>query len=384
MTLDFTTARMTRHPDGITAVDTEYIRPGLAAAHIIQQGDAAAFVDVGTNYSVPHLLAALQELQIRHEAVEYLFITHVHLDHAGGAGLLLRSLPNAKVVVHPRGAPHLIDPAKLIAASRVVYGEERYRELYGDLIPIDAGRVITSADGQRVDLRGRPFQLLHTPGHALHHYCLVDQEHRNLFTGDTFGLSYRELDTAQGAFGVPTTTPTQFDPQQLLVSIDRLMATEPRAAYLMHYSRVTGLPAIAASLKAQIPQLAAMALKHAAAAAPYAAIYSDMRALWITLARQHGLAEPQACVDEYLSKDLDLNTQGLIAWPATPAKVGRLCRTPPQGNACALHSSWNARCRWSVPSMHTLRCSRRGPAFAPSICPAPAWPTAPSACRIWA
>lgn len=314
MTLDFTTARMTRHPDGITAVDTEYIRPGLAAAHIIQQGDAAAFVDVGTNYSVPHLLAALQELQIRHEAVEYLFITHVHLDHAGGAGLLLRSLPNAKVVVHPRGAPHLIDPAKLIAASRVVYGEERYRELYGDLIPIDAGRVITSADGQRVDLRGRPFQLLHTPGHALHHYCLVDQEHRNLFTGDTFGLSYRELDTAQGAFGVPTTTPTQFDPQQLLVSIDRLMATEPRAAYLMHYSRVTGLPAIAASLKAQIPQLAAMALKHAAAAAPYAAIYSDMRALWITLARQHGLAEPQACVDEYLSKDLDLNTQGLIAW----------------------------------------------------------------------
>jgi glyoxylase-like metal-dependent hydrolase (beta-lactamase superfamily II) len=314
MTAHFATARMTRHPDGITAVDTEYIRPGLAAAHIIQQGETAAFVDVGTNYSVPHLLAALQELNIRPQAVEYVFVTHVHLDHAGGAGLLLRALPNAQVVAHPRGAPHLIDPTKLIAASKLVYGEELYRELYGELIPIDAHRIITSTDGQQLDVAGRPIQLLHTPGHALHHYCLVDLEHRNLFTGDTFGLSYRELDTAQGALGLPTTTPTQFDPVQLLASIERLMATQPRAAYLMHYSRVTGLPAIAASLKTQIPEFVAMALRHADADDPYAAIYADMRALWIELARRHGLAEPQASVDEYLSKDLDLNTQGLIAW----------------------------------------------------------------------
>jgi glyoxylase-like metal-dependent hydrolase (beta-lactamase superfamily II) len=314
MTADFTAARLTRHPDGITAVDTEYIRPGLAAAHIIQHGGGAAFVDVGTNYSVPHLLAALRELAINPQDVEYLFITHVHLDHAGGAGLLLQSLPAAKVVVHPRGAPHLVDPAKLIAASKTVYGEERYRELYGELVPVAASRVITSEDGQHFNLRGRPFQLLHTPGHALHHYCLVDLAHRNLFTGDTFGLSYREFDTAQGAFGVPTTTPSQFDPVQLMASIDRLMATEPRAAYLMHYSRVTGLAVIAASLKAQIPELAAMALRHADAADPYAAIYADMRALWIGLAARHGLAEPAASVDEYLSKDLDLNTQGLISW----------------------------------------------------------------------
>jgi glyoxylase-like metal-dependent hydrolase (beta-lactamase superfamily II) len=314
MTPPVSSPRLTRHPDGITAVDTEYIRPGLAAAHIIQHGGAAAFVDVGTNYSVPHLLGALQELNLSPQAVEYVFITHVHLDHAGGAGLLLRSLPVAKVVAHPRGAPHLIDPAKLIAASKAVYGEDRYRELYGDLIPIDASRVLISEDGQQLALQGRPFQLLHTPGHALHHYCLVDLDHRNLFTGDTFGLSYREMDTAQGPFGVPTTTPTQFDPVQLVASIDRLMATGPRAAYLMHYSRITGLPAIAASLKAQIPEFAAIASRHAEAADPYAAIYADMRALWIQLAQRHGLAEPQVSVDEYLSKDLDLNTQGLIAW----------------------------------------------------------------------
>jgi glyoxylase-like metal-dependent hydrolase (beta-lactamase superfamily II) len=310
----FTTARLTRHPDGITAVDTEYIRPGLAASHIIQHAGAAAFVDVGTNYSVPHLLAALQELRIEPAAVEYVFVTHVHLDHAGGAGLLLQALPSARLVVHPRGAQHLIEPAKLIKASKAVYGEERYRELYGELIPVEASRVLHSEDAARLTLRGRPFQLLHTPGHALHHYCVVDLEHHNLFTGDTFGLSYREMDTAQGAFGVPTTTPTQFDPAQLIESIDRLMATEPTAAYLMHYSRVTGLPAIAASLKAQIPLLAAIGQRHADDPDPYAAIYAEMRALWIELAGRHGLADPEGSVDEYLSKDIDLNTQGLIAW----------------------------------------------------------------------
>jgi glyoxylase-like metal-dependent hydrolase (beta-lactamase superfamily II) len=314
MTAPSTPARLSRHPDGITAVDTEYIRPGLAAAHIIQHGGGAAFVDVGTNYSVPHLLAGLEELEISPQDVEYIFITHVHLDHAGGAGLLLQSLPAAQLVVHPRGAPHLIDPAKLIAASKTVYGEDLYRNLYGDLVPVPASRVTIGEDGQFFNLRGRSFQLLHTPGHALHHYCLVDTAHHNIFTGDTFGLSYRELDTAQGAFGVPTTTPSQFDPVQLLASIDRLMATQPRAAYLMHYSRITGLPAIAASLKAQIPELVGIALRHADAPDPYSAIYADMRTLWVRLAAHHGLAEPEAHVDEYLSKDLDLNTQGLISW----------------------------------------------------------------------
>jgi glyoxylase-like metal-dependent hydrolase (beta-lactamase superfamily II) len=310
----FTPARLTRHPDGITAVDTEYIRPGLAAAHIIQEADAAAFVDVGTNYSVPHLLAGLAQLGIDPAAVEYLFITHVHLDHCGGAGLLLQSLPNAQVVVHPRGAPHLLDPAKLIAASKRVYGAERYQQLYGELVPMDASRVISCADGQEIALQGRPLRLLYTPGHALHHYCLVDLNHHNIFTGDTFGLSYRELDTAQGAFGVPTTTPSQFDPVQLLDSIERLMATEPRAAYLMHYSRITGLPAVAASLKAQIPQLVEIALRHADASDPYTAIAADMRTLWVRLAARHGIAQAEASVDEYLAKDIDLNTQGLIFW----------------------------------------------------------------------
>src|SRR5215472_4702718 len=144
-----------RHPHGITAVDAEYLYPGHAAAHLIVDGGRAAFVDVGTNSSVPYLVAALDELGIAPEAVEYLLLTHVHLDHAGGAGALMRELPNARALLHPRGAPHIIDPTKLIAGSKAVYGEERFRRMYGELLPIAPGRVHAVADGERVVLGGR-------------------------------------------------------------------------------------------------------------------------------------------------------------------------------------------------------------------------------------
>jgi len=147
--------RLYRHPHGISAVDAEYLYPGHAAAHIIVESGRAAFVDVGTNASVPYLLAALAELGIARAAVDFVLLTHVHLDHAGGAGRLMRELPNAQAVLHPRGAPHMIDPTKLIAGSRAVYGEERLQRLYGQLVPIPSSRVRVIADGERVSLAGR-------------------------------------------------------------------------------------------------------------------------------------------------------------------------------------------------------------------------------------
>jgi glyoxylase-like metal-dependent hydrolase (beta-lactamase superfamily II) len=305
-----------RHAHGITAVDAEYLYPGHAAAHIIHDSGRAAFVDVGTNSSVPYLLGALAELGIVPEAVDYLFLTHVHLDHAGGAGALLRELPRARAVLHPRGAPHMIDPTRLIAGSKAVYGAERFHRLYGELVPIPTERIRVVEDGERLTLGGRTLELIHVTGHAAHHYAVVDAAHASIFTGDTFGISYRALDTAQGAFITPSTVPTQFDPEQHLVSIDRMLAYRPESMYLMHFSRVTDVPRLAESLKSQIRELARIARRHAADADPAEGIRAEMLALWLELARRHGCRQSDTELTRALAGDLELNTQGLMAWLA--------------------------------------------------------------------
>lgn len=307
-------ARLYRHPHGITAVDAEYLYPGHAAAHLIVDAGRAAFVDVGTNFSVPYLLAALAELGIDPAAVDYVFLTHVHLDHAGGAGELLRHLPRARAVLHPRGAPHLIDPARLIEGSKLVYGAARFDQLYGELVPVPRARVHLAADAERFTLGARTLETIHTPGHALHHYALIDAAHASIFPGDTFGISYRAFDTSRGAFIIPTTTPTQFDPQQLLASIDRMLAYRPDSMYLMHFSRVTDLPRLGESLKAQVREFAQLARRHAGAADPAAGIRADMAALWLRLAREHGCPQSEAQILALLEGDLELNTQGLVVW----------------------------------------------------------------------
>ena len=262
--------RLTQFADGVTAVDTEYVRPQMDAAHVIVADGQAAIVDTGPNTAVPLILAALTQLQVAPEAVRYLFLTHVHLDHAGGAGALMRALPNATCVVHPRGAPHMIDPGKLIAGTRAVYGEELYSRLYGEILPIDAARIRIAQDGHRFELPGRDFECVHTPGHALHHQAIVDHGTDCIFTGDTFGISYREFDTARGPWIMPTTTPTQFDPGQLKASIIRLMQFRPRRLYLTHYSEVSDCPRLANDMYDAVDQFAAIARASGAGSGAYA------------------------------------------------------------------------------------------------------------------
>ncbi|MBS0379207.1 MAG: MBL fold metallo-hydrolase [Proteobacteria bacterium] len=307
-------AQLYRHPHGITAVDAEYLYPGHAAAHVIVDAGRAAFVDVGTNSSVPYLLEALDTLGVARSAVDYVLLTHVHLDHAGGAGKLLTFLPNARAYIHPRGAAHLIDPAKLIAGSKVVYGEERFARLYGDLVPLERARVHEVGDGERIRLGERTLELIHTPGHALHHYAVVDATHRSIFPGDTFGISYRVFDTARGAFIFPTTTPTQFDPEQLIASIDRMLAYQPESMYLMHFSRVTDVARLGESLKGQVRELARLARAHARDPDPAASLRAAIGERWLGAARAHGVTLPDEQIRRFLEGDLDLNIQGLIVW----------------------------------------------------------------------
>jgi glyoxylase-like metal-dependent hydrolase (beta-lactamase superfamily II) len=305
---------MTDFDHGITAIDTGFFRPQFDASHLIVENGHAAFVDTGTNYSVPRLLGELRDKQIPVEAVDYLILTHVHLDHAGGAGLLMRELPNARAVIHPRGVRHMVDPGLLIAGATAVYGAEEVQRSYGELVPIPADRIATAGDGYVIDLAGRALVCLDTPGHARHHICIHDERSGAFFTGDTFGLSYREFDTGKGAFILPTSTPVQFEPDALKASIERMLGYAPQQMFLTHYSRVTDVERLAHDLFVQIDAMAAIARAHAGAPDRHARIMNDLADLYIARAQAHGCAFDATRTRELLAMDIELNAQGLEVW----------------------------------------------------------------------
>lgn len=302
--------------EGITLVDTGFgERPAFCAAWLLVEAGRAAFIDCGTLHSVPNMLAALDAAGLARDAVDWVIATHVHLDHAGGAGALLRELPAAKLVVHPRGAPHLVDPAKLIASARQVYGDALFDRAYGGLVPAPAERVVEAADGHVVDLAGRPLLLAHTPGHALHHLSVWDQRSRSWFTGDSFGISYRELDVGGRPFAIPTTSPVQFDPQQMKDSIRRMLSTQPEACHVTHYGTVRGdLQRVGLRLIEQVDAMVALAQFLADAPDRHEALKQALEKLYVDRARIHGVADPERVVPELLELDIELNAQGLIAW----------------------------------------------------------------------
>jgi glyoxylase-like metal-dependent hydrolase (beta-lactamase superfamily II) len=301
-------------PDDITAIDTGVLRPRFDASHLLLSGGRAAFVDTGTNDSVPRLLAALDAKGLTPPDVDYVLLTHVHLDHAGGAGALMRALPNAVAVVHPRGARHMVDPAQLVAGATAVYGEAEFRRVYGDIVPIPAGRVRTVEDGERIDFCGRTLEFIHTPGHAQHHYCIVDRAAQAIFSGDTFGVSYREFDTARGAFIFPTTTPVQFDPDAAHASIDRLMSYAPAAIYLTHYSRVQELDRLAGDMHACLDAFVRVAEDCKDAEQRTQSMRLRMAEYLHARLDAHGVPRDARMRDVLLDPDIVLNVQGLEVW----------------------------------------------------------------------
>lgn len=299
---------------GIHTIDTAFQRDHFDAAYLIVEQGRGAFVDCGTNHSVPRLLDALQQVGLAPGDVDFLIVTHVHLDHAGGAGLLMQHLPSATLVAHPRAAPHLVDPAKLIAGATAVYGEEEIQRSYGAIQPVPEARVRVVEDGETVVLAGRPLLSIDTPGHARHHHCLWDARSRCWFTGDTFGLSYRELDGPQGAFILPTTTPVQFEPSALKASIARMLTYAPDGMYLTHYGRVDDVARLAQALYEQIDAMVAIADACEGRADRHRCIAAGLSAL--CLERAHGLRVPLADEDvlRLLAMDIELNAQGLGVW----------------------------------------------------------------------
>lgn len=301
--------------NGIYAVDSGYQHAEFDAIHLIVDDGRVAIIDTGANSSVAHLLSELDRLGIARDAVDYVILTHVHLDHAGGAGQLIAALPAARLVVHPRGARHMIDPSKLMAATYDVYGRENAIQKYGELLPVPAGCVIEATHESSIRLGHRELLLLDAPGHAKHHIAIRDSRTGHLFTGDTFGLSYREFDNNGRQFIFPTTTPSQFDPAALHRTVDMIAGFRPDAVYVTHYSQVHDIPRLAADMHRLIDaQLAIAQRERDAGEARHDRICAGIRQLIHDEAAAQGwkLRGDDACA--VLAGDIELNAQGMELW----------------------------------------------------------------------
>ena len=299
---------------GIYTIDTAFQRDHFDAAYLVVQDGRAAFIDTGTNLAVPRLLRTLDALGLPRNAVDWVIPTHVHLDHAGGAGLLMQALPDARLLVHPRGARHLIDPAALWNGATAVYGPEEMARSYGALQPVATERVLRSSDGMVVQLAGRDLLLIDTPGHARHHHCIWDAASRGWFTGDTFGLSYREFDTPRGAWIMPTSTPVRFEPEALAASIQRLLAFGPQCMYLTHYGRVTDVQRLGALLSDLLAQMVRLGRDVQHAPDRHQRLKDGQLDIFAASLAAHGCSFTRQQIAALLAMDLELNAQGIAVW----------------------------------------------------------------------
>jgi len=300
--------------NGITCIDTMLHRPGLASCYLLQHKGMAGFIDTGTNNSVPILMEVLRRKRIAVEDVAYVMPTHVHLDHAGGAGGLMQELPNATLLVHPRGARHLIDPDKLEQGSLAVYGEQAFAKMFGRLIPVAANRVQEVSDGFELDFNGRKLLFLDTPGHARHHYCVFDETSAGLFSGDTFGVSYPELNNGRARFIFPPTTPIQFDPIAWPLTLDRLMALQPDKIFVTHYGMHKNVKPLERLLRHTIQDYADTAEEYSSLENRSQRICGALLQSAVNYLLDQQCGVELETIKSLLGMDMELNAQGLDHW----------------------------------------------------------------------
>jgi len=203
--------------DGVTAIDTMMGgRERYTAGYLLEAAEPT-LIETGPGTSVEPVAAALEHLGIGAAELAHIVLTHIHLDHAGGAGALSARFPRASVWVHERGAPHLADPTRLVASTARVWGEPEMRELFGPTEPVGAGRLHPLSDADVIDLGDRRLDALDTPGHASHHVALVDSRTGVVFTGDALGIHVPDLPVLR-----PATPPPEFDLERAVDSIERI------------------------------------------------------------------------------------------------------------------------------------------------------------------
>lgn len=208
--------------------------PNRTGTYVIDE-EELTLIETGPSPSVKYIKKGLERLGFALEQVKYIIVTHIHLDHAGGAGLLLRECPNAKVVVHPRGERHLIDPSKLAAGARAIYGDS-FSEIYDPIIPIPEDRLIVKTEGDTLKIGPDcTLKFYNTQGHSKHHFSIYDPVSNGMFTGDTTGVRYEQLIQEGIDLYLPTTSPNHFNPNDMEESIERIRKMNLDRVYFGHF-----------------------------------------------------------------------------------------------------------------------------------------------------
>ncbi|PWK07467.1 MBL fold metallo-hydrolase [Tumebacillus permanentifrigoris] len=208
---------------------------GRTASYIVRGDQQTALIETGSSHSSQRILDSITALGLSPADIDYVIVTHIHLDHSGGVGYILPQFPNAKVVCHPRASRHLIDPTRLIAGASAVYGDELER-IFGTILPVPEDRVLVREDGETIDLGGRVLTFYDTPGHARHHFSIQDSGSNGIFTGDTVSIRYvPELTGWDFTCLFPSTSPSEFDRDAVFRTIERLEQLQPERIYHTHF-----------------------------------------------------------------------------------------------------------------------------------------------------
>jgi glyoxylase-like metal-dependent hydrolase (beta-lactamase superfamily II) len=228
-------------------------RLGVIAAYLISGNDEVALIETGPTSTLPALIAGVNDAGFAVTELTAVLPTHIHLDHAGAAGVLARDNPNLKVYVHPFGAPHMIDPAKLIASATRIYGD-KMETLWGEIAPVPEHQVRALTDGEAIAIAGRTFAALFTPGHANHHVAYWDAASSDLFTGDVGGIRMTGTD-----YVCAPTPPPELDPGAWAESVARLQALNARRLLLTHYGAFDDVDAHLAQIRPNLDEFIAIA-----------------------------------------------------------------------------------------------------------------------------
>lgn len=297
--------------DNIYQIDVHDQEPERTSCYLIA-AEQVALIETGATPGAGYIKKALKKLDILPEKVDYIIVTHIHLDHAGGAGVMAEELPRARLYVHPRGARHLIDPTRLIAATKSIYGQ-KYDQLFGRVLPVPQERIHTPADGETLDLGGgRVLRFHYALGHAGHHFIIHDPTSRGIFSGDALGVRFKALSHLMGFnFTMPSTPPPEFDPHQMVETLDQAARLKPVYIYFAHFGRAEGAGRMLAGLKEQVDALIAVGQRIHAAGGGAAEIE---KAIWDLVMKQvavHDLMDRGHPLLKFMAPDIRLNAAGI-------------------------------------------------------------------------